>query len=64
MSSLQTFFSQYFVPVLLLIALAVVLTVYVFRRRRFDRGYRKGTAAHPGAVKRANPPDEWSRSHH
>lgn len=64
MSSLQTFFSQYFVPVLLLIALAVALTVYVFRRRRFDRGYRKGTAAHPSAVKRANPPDGWSRSHH
>jgi hypothetical protein len=63
MSSLQEFFSQYFGPVLLLIALAVALTIYVFRRRRFDRGYRKGTAANPGAVKRENPPDEWSRSH-
>jgi hypothetical protein len=63
MSSLQEFFSQYFGPVLLLIGLALALTIYVFRRRRFDRGYRKGTAANPGAVKRENPPDEWSRSH-
>jgi len=60
---LQEFFGQYFVPVLVLIALAIALTFYVFRRRRFDRGYRKGTAADPRQVKRENPPDQWSRTH-
>jgi hypothetical protein len=60
---LQEFFGQYFVPVLALIALAIALTIYVFRRRRFDRGYRKGTAADPRQVKRENPPDQWSRTH-
>lgn len=63
MSSLQAFFSQYFGPVLLLVVLAVALTMYVFRRRRFDRGYRKGTAADPHEVKRSNPRDQWSRNH-
>jgi hypothetical protein len=63
MRSMQDFFSQYFVPVLVLIALAIGLTMYVFRRRRFDRGYRKGTAADPRQVRRENPPDEWSRTH-
>ena len=62
MRSMQDFFSQYFVPILGLIALAIGLTIYVFRRRRFDRGYRKGTAADPRQVRRENPPDEWSRS--
>jgi hypothetical protein len=62
MRSMQDFFSQYFVPVLVLIALAIGLTMYVFRRRRFDRGYRKGTAADPRQVRRENPPDEWSRT--
>lgn len=61
MSPLQEFFSQYFGPVLLLIALAIALTIYLFRRRRFDRGYRKGTAANPQAVKRDNPPDKMSK---
>jgi len=56
------FFSEYFVPVVVLIALAIGLTVYLFRRRRFDRGYRKGTAADPGQVRRENPPDQWSRT--
>jgi hypothetical protein len=60
---LQDFFSQYFVPVLVLIALAIGLTMYVFRRRRFDRGYRKGTAADPRQVRRENPPDRWSSTH-
>jgi hypothetical protein len=59
---MQEFFSQYFAPVLLLLALAIGLTVYLFRRRRFDKGYRKGTAADPHAVRRDNPPDRWSRT--
>ena len=59
---LQDLFSQYFIPVLVLIALAIGLTMYVFRRRRFDRGYRKGTAADPRQVRRENPPDRWSSS--
>ena len=63
MRSMQDFFSSYFVPVLVLIALAIGLTMYVFRRRRFDRGYRKGTAVDPRQVRRENPPDEWSRTH-
>lgn len=63
MSSMQEFFSQYFGPVLLLLALAIGLTIYLFRRRRFDKGYRKGTAADPHQVRRENPPDRWSRSH-
>jgi uncharacterized protein HemX len=62
-STMQEFFSQYFGPVLLLLALAIGITVYLFRKRRFDRGYRKGTAANPQEVKRENPPDRWSRSH-
>ena len=62
MSSVQDFFGQYLVPVLVLIALAIGLTVYVFNRRRFDRGYRKGTAADPRQVRRENPPDQWSRT--
>ena len=63
MSSMQEFFTQYFGPVVLLLVIAIALTVYLFRKRRFDRGYRKGTAANPQAVKRENAPDEWSKSH-
>jgi hypothetical protein len=63
MSSMQAFFSQYFGPVLLLLVLAIGITMYLFRRRRFDAGYRKGTAANPNEVRRENPPDRWSRSH-
>lgn len=63
MGPLIEFFSEYLVPLLILIALAVALTIYVFRRRKFDRGYRKGSAADPREVRRQNPPDEWSRSH-
>jgi len=63
MSSMQEFFSQYFGPVMALLALAIGITIYLFRKRRFDRGYRKGTAANPGEVKRENPPDQWSKSH-
>jgi hypothetical protein len=63
MSPLMEFFGQYLVPVLFLIALAIALTVFIFRKRLFDRGYRKGTAANPREVRHENPPDKWSRSH-
>lgn len=63
MSTMLSFFGEYFLPVLGLIVAAIALTMYVFRRRRFDRGYRKGRAADPSQVKRENPPDRWSRSH-
>lgn len=63
MTPLQEFFGQYFGPVLLLIAVAFALTIYLFRRRRFDRGYRKGVAANPQAVKRENAPDHWRPNH-
>lgn len=63
MSTLQAFFGEYFVPVIILIAVALVLTVYMFRRRKFDAGYRKGEAANPGKVREENPPDEYSRTH-
>ena len=63
MGPLIEFFGEYLVPILVLIAIALALTVYVFRRRKFDAGYRKGTAANPREVRRQNPPDEWSRSH-
>jgi hypothetical protein len=54
---------SHFWPVLALIAAAVGLTIFVFRRRLFERGYRKGEAENPSEVKRENPPDRWSRSH-
>ena len=58
----QEFFGHFgYVAALLLLALA--LTVWVFRRRLFDRGYRKGSAANPQQVREENPPDRWSRSH-
>lgn len=63
MTSVQEFMSEYGVWALGLVALALVLTIYIFRRRLFDRGYRKGEAANPREVRRENPPDEWSRSH-
>jgi hypothetical protein len=62
MGGIQEFFAQYLGMVLLLIGAAIALTIFVFRRRLFDRGYRKGEAADPRQVKRENPPDEWSRS--
>ena len=40
-----------------LILLTLALTIYVFRRRWFDRGYKKGEAANPDEVRRQNPPD-------
>lgn len=59
----QEFFQQYFSAVVLLIALAVALTIFVFRKRLFERGPRKGVAAKPHKVKQQNRPDEWSRTH-
>jgi hypothetical protein len=61
MAELQQFFGENFTIVLALIAIALALTIFVFRRRLFDRGYRKGEAADPARVKRQNPRDDWSR---
>ncbi|WP_116808472.1 hypothetical protein [Steroidobacter cummioxidans] len=60
---MQEFFQQNFAILVVLIALAVALTIFVFRKRKFERGYRKGEAADPQRVKEQNRPDEWSRSH-
>ena len=60
---MQDFFQQHLVAVIILIVLAIALTVFVFRKRLFERGYRKGEPADPRKVKRQNPPDEWSQSH-
>jgi hypothetical protein len=60
---MQEFFQQYFGPVVVLIVLALALTVFVFRKRLFERGYRKGVASNPKQVKQENRPDDWSRSH-
>jgi hypothetical protein len=60
---MQDFFQQHLVAVVVLIALAIALTFLVFRKRLFERGYRKGEAANPQRVKEQNRPDEWSRSH-
>lgn len=59
---MSAFYSQFLVGGLVLIALALVLTFFVFRKRWFERGYRKGEAKNPGQVKRENPPDQWSRT--
>jgi hypothetical protein len=59
---MSDFYGQFLVGGLVFIALALVLTFVVFRKRWFERGYRKGEAKDPGEVKRENPPDEWSRS--
>jgi hypothetical protein len=43
---------------LLAIAVTVLVTIYVFsRKRHLDNGPRKGEAADPGKVARQNPPD-------
>lgn len=60
---MRDFFAQYLVGILSLIVLAIALTIFVFRKRLFERGYRKGNAAKPDEVKRENPPDKWSKSH-
>jgi hypothetical protein len=62
MAEMQQFFGEHLSAMLALIAIALALTIFVFRRRLFDRGYRKGDAADPDRVKRQNPPDEWSRN--
>jgi hypothetical protein len=54
---MRAFFGQYFGAVLILLGLALVLTFFVFRKRWFERGYRKGEAKNPRQVKRENPPD-------
>jgi hypothetical protein len=59
---MSAFYSQFLVGGLVLIALALVLTFFVFRKRWFERGYQEGEAKNPEQVKRENPPDEWSRS--
>jgi len=40
-----------------LVLFTLGLTIYVFRRRLFDRGYKVGKAANPAEVRRQNPPD-------
>ena len=60
---MQEFFQQHFFWAVMLIVLAIALTIFVFRKRLFERGYRKGEAANPQRVKDENRPDEWSRSH-
>ncbi|GFE78470.1 hypothetical protein GCM10011487_04700 [Steroidobacter agaridevorans] len=60
---MQEFFQQHLAWAIGLIVLAIALTVFVFRKRLFERGYRKGEAANPQRVKEQNRPDEWSRSH-
>jgi len=60
---MQQFFQQNLAWIIGLIALAIALTIYVFRKRKFEPGYRKGVAADPQQVKKENRPDEWSRTH-
>jgi hypothetical protein len=60
---MRAFFAQYFGVVLILVGLALVLTAVVFRKRWFERGPQKGTAADPAKVKRESPPADWRRSH-
>ena len=59
---MSDFYGQFLVGGLIFIALALVLTFIVFRKRWFERGPRKGEAKDPGQVKRENPPDDLSRS--
>ena len=59
---MSDFYCQFLVGGRIFIALALVLTFIVFRKRWFERGPRKGEAKDPGQVKRENPPDDWSRS--
>ena len=55
----ETFHFSYMVGLLLL---GIALTAWIFRKRWFDRGYRKGQAADPEQVRRENPPDGWGRT--
>jgi hypothetical protein len=54
---MSDFYRQFLLAGLVLVVVALVLTLVVFRKRWFERGYRKGEAKHPGQVKRENPPD-------
>jgi hypothetical protein len=54
---MSEFSRQFLTAGLVLIALALVLTVVVFRKRWFERGYRKGEAKNPRQVRHENPPD-------
>lgn len=56
------FFSQYLGVALILIVIAIALTAFVFRRRLFERGPRKGTPMNPDKVRQQNPPDRWSKN--
>jgi hypothetical protein len=58
MQELFTFFSENLLLAIVMIGLALALTIFVFKRRKFDPGYRKGEAADPAQVKRQNPPDD------
>jgi hypothetical protein len=60
---MSDFYRQFLLGGLVFVALALVLTFIVFRKRRFERGPRQGEAKDPGQIKRENPPDEWSRTH-
>ena len=60
---MRAFFGQYFGVVLILVALALALTVVVFRKRWFERGPQKGKAANPAKIKRENPPEDWRGNH-
>ena len=53
---MREFLAQNLIPVLVLIGLAIGLTVYVFRRRMFDRPgvYREGKPVNPDKVRREN----------
>ena len=55
---LPEFWPGNFIWSILLLALAVGWTIFLFRRKRtFEPGPRKGEAADPGLVRRQNPPD-------
>ena len=51
---MRAFFGEYLGAVLVLVGLALVLTFVAFRKRWFERGYRKGEAKNPAQVKREN----------
>ncbi len=62
MAFLQTSMGEFFWWIVGLAIIAVVLTVYIFsRRRNFEPGPKKGVARNPAKVRRENPPDEDNR---
>ena len=61
MTFLQTM-GEYFWWIVSLAIIAMVLTVYIFsRRRNFEEGPKKGVASNPAQVRRENPPDDDNR---